>query len=293
MKKNNIKKAGIALFVMWMLTQMAFARLMAINDGDFQILSQKSDLIVIAHVLESSKTTPEEATLTNIGPAIKVLGIETKFLPEIILKGDPTNRFVIVHHYRLPDSAPLYRSGPMLVSFTASTYKNYLLFLKREADGRYAPAGGQTDVAISIRRIADSSETPNELLHRGKNEDEMEHQWQQIKGSADAPLTVEFVKMEAVDEIRKRGDLKITNKTAKAVNRCSLQLFFFNQSGKLFEINSMGVGSAVGENLVGANGEFFVQARGNTDNYETSHIEAVVTSVEFADGTKWNVSVAH
>jgi len=39
-------------------------------------------------------------------------------------------------------------NGPSLASFDAKEHTRYLLFLHREADGRYSPVSGQTDPAF-------------------------------------------------------------------------------------------------------------------------------------------------
>jgi hypothetical protein len=94
--------------------------------------------------------------------------------------------------------------------------------------------------------------------------------------------------MEALDDARKRGKMKVVNQTSKPVYRYNLQALFFDKKDELFEISSMGISAAVGSSVVGANSEQYVYPDGRTDNYDTSRIEGVITSVEFTDGTKWN-----
>ncbi len=65
-----------------------------------------------------------------------------------------------LHHYRTIDGTniPHVVNGPSFVSFTPSekptfTHQTYILFLIREADGRYAPVVGQTDPGLGIKEI--------------------------------------------------------------------------------------------------------------------------------------------
>jgi hypothetical protein len=64
-----------------------------------------------------------------------------------VLKGDQALQQFTLHHYRETGGALATVNGPMLVSFAdPSDGKNlysYLMFLVREADGRYAPTGGR------------------------------------------------------------------------------------------------------------------------------------------------------
>lgn len=124
---------------------------MPIGPQDFEALARNSNVIAIARVV-ASEGFDEETTLPGIAPQIPVVGIETKFLVTVPLRGELTNNLITLHHYR-KRNAKSYGNGPMLASFKADKFTHYLLFLKREADGRYAPAAGQTDAALSLRRI--------------------------------------------------------------------------------------------------------------------------------------------
>ena len=62
-------------------------------------------------------------------------------------------RFVL-HHYR-QTSLKGEVDGPELVSFDPDDRPDYLLFLMREPDGRFAPTGGQTDPGFkAITKLA-------------------------------------------------------------------------------------------------------------------------------------------
>ena len=163
------------------------------------------------------------------------------------------------------------------------------MYLKRDLDGRYVPAGGQTDAACSIKRILNAVEGLN-LAAGDERKDEQERARRPglIKESPDAPLVLEFDKMETVDGIRKQAKMKVINRTSKDVFDYGLQATFFNQKGELVEVSSSGHGAAVGYSILRAHGKGYVTLRGSsTDNYETTRAQAVVTSVTFTDGSKW------
>ncbi len=126
-------------------------------------LFARSDLVVIAEPLRKTRDTPERSTLPYVSPPHRAIGVETEFRAELVLKGRKRDRFVL-HHYRERPEPP--RKGPdgvervlvdglLLVTFDPKKNSEYLLFLVREPDGRFAPTGGQTDVdTVSIWQLS-------------------------------------------------------------------------------------------------------------------------------------------
>jgi hypothetical protein len=130
---------------------------------DYQELLEHSDLVVIATPTTKTADTREQSSFPNIfqqddhGNRTKVMaiGVETAFRVESVLKGEKSVREFVLHHYR-EASKKVTIDGPFLVSFDPVDMKgrDWLLFLIREEDGRYAPTGGQTDPGFrSIRRL--------------------------------------------------------------------------------------------------------------------------------------------
>ena len=121
----------------------------------YQVMLEKSDLVVIATPKSKTTDTKEQAFLPGIWlqdkggkqSKIKSIGLETVFAVSAVLKGEATVKQFTLHHYReVQFSAAL--DDPYLVSFDPSDMSkrsSYLLFLVREPDGRFAPIGGQTD----------------------------------------------------------------------------------------------------------------------------------------------------
>lgn len=111
----------------------------------YQELLDKSDLVVIAAPTVSADTK-EQIDLPGY-TAMRAIGVETQFKVSAVLKGDKALKNLVLHHYRAPKPDVSYLNGPNLVSFDTSKKRSFLIFLVREADGRYAPTSGQTDPA--------------------------------------------------------------------------------------------------------------------------------------------------
>jgi len=121
-----------------------------------QDLLDQSDLAVIAAATASGDTT-EQINLPGF-EGQRVIGVETRFAVSAVLKGDKTLKDFVVHHYRPVPGAMIVPNGPTFVYFAvpqgpAALPRSYLLFLHREADGRYGPVVGQTDPGLGIREL--------------------------------------------------------------------------------------------------------------------------------------------
>ncbi|TAJ91902.1 MAG: hypothetical protein EPO31_13625 [Gammaproteobacteria bacterium] len=112
----------------------------------YQQMFDQAELVAFAQPV-STNATAEQTVLPDIGPPIHVVGVETRFAVDTLLKGNKATKEFVLHHYR--DVKPaVYRNGPWLVAFNPGGDQSYLLFLKKEADGRYAPINGQTDPGV-------------------------------------------------------------------------------------------------------------------------------------------------
>ncbi len=110
----------------------------------YQEMFDKADLVVIA-MAGDTKDTNERAKLLK---DIEVIGVETEFTTRLTLKGPKEIRNFQLHHYRTPDDV-FVTNGPHLVSIhlPPGRHPDFLMFLIKEKDGRYAPVTGQTDPA--------------------------------------------------------------------------------------------------------------------------------------------------
>ena len=93
--------------------------------------------------------------LPHIAPDIPVLGLSSEFAVKVILKGDSGLKSLVVHHYRLAKPDAVMMNAPDLIAFDPSKEARYMLFLKREPDGRYAPLDQVDPAWTSIFQLKD------------------------------------------------------------------------------------------------------------------------------------------
>jgi hypothetical protein len=124
-------------------------------------LMAASDMVVISQPIEV-KDLDEVNTVLWPGEN-KLLGVEATFAVATILKGDFTNRTVVLHYYRwensykTSDPASAFGSdvnSPGLIYLTPTDTSQFLFYLVSDGASRYAPASGQLDCAgCSIQRL--------------------------------------------------------------------------------------------------------------------------------------------
>ncbi len=117
----------------------------------YEDLTKKSDLIIIARPTRVHETS-EKVPSTKLGmelsdqdgkPAkVTVRGVETSFEVLVVFKGNRSTRKLVLHHYLRTVEIAMIMDGPTFVTFQPKEGKSYLMFLKREPDGRYAAVSG-------------------------------------------------------------------------------------------------------------------------------------------------------
>jgi hypothetical protein len=120
----------------------------------YQELIDKSDLVVLATPTATGYT---KETIGIIGQ--QAIGVETKFTIIAVFKGDKTLKNFTLHHYCTPDSITHVANGPDFIAFEPVTnptlpQRTFILFLIKEADGRYAPVVGQTDPGGAVKELS-------------------------------------------------------------------------------------------------------------------------------------------
>lgn len=120
-----------------------------------QQMVDRSDLIVMAKVVEV-RDTGVATTVPNIRrgtEAIAAVEMEATFEVSAVLKGTHEKpKLVLVYLRQAKHEAS--RGEPELAGFEAGEKREYLLFLKREADGRYSAVVGQTDPADAVKEVS-------------------------------------------------------------------------------------------------------------------------------------------
>jgi hypothetical protein len=151
-----MKKYLVVLMALFLALEL-HARLA--QHWSYDDLNDKATLIVIAtptKVTATSERTalPNIQTAHNDGNKEDVIGagVETTFDVLTVLKGERSTSALVLHHFKLADPKPML-NGPQLVSFEPKDKKRYLMFLQKEADGRFVVVCGQTDPVHAIKEL--------------------------------------------------------------------------------------------------------------------------------------------
>jgi hypothetical protein len=118
-------------------------------------LTREADLIVIATPV-SVRDTGHKTTLPGItrdNQPVAAGGMEPAFEVLATLKGAESLKTLQFHCLREAAPPTVSANGPSLVSFDPKQKKRYLLFLRKEKDGRYAALTGQSDPAGSVKDL--------------------------------------------------------------------------------------------------------------------------------------------
>lgn len=130
----------------------------------YERLLKESDVVVIATALPGK----DSGTVWKENPwKVNFIGVETPFTIKVILKGKVAGEKLTVLHYRLEPDV-LLADGPLLVQFRTKGIKletkeakihlgqpDYLLFLKKRADGKYESVSGQVDPELAVKEMYD------------------------------------------------------------------------------------------------------------------------------------------
>jgi hypothetical protein len=124
----------------------------------FDELTDKATVVVIATPTTVTATTNQ---CTFDGGNIMGTGVETSFRILGVFKGDRNIKELTLRYFArsTPESEMKngvmigYLDGPGLISFEPNSHKQYLMFLQKEADGRYVAVTGQEDPIYSVQQL--------------------------------------------------------------------------------------------------------------------------------------------
>ena len=151
-------KKLIPIILLLLVGTSVFARI--VRMWTEEELQKYSQLIVIGTV---TSVRDLDETNTVLWPGgTKLLGVEATFEISKVLKGDFTNRTLVLHYYRwdtpYKTSDPASANGddvdsPVLIYLTPTNKNQFLLYLVRDGASRYAPVSGQLDTAYQAVRV--------------------------------------------------------------------------------------------------------------------------------------------
>jgi hypothetical protein len=162
MLMHNMKSVRQILFTTaFLLVSTGPSPARVVRPWPYQELLEKSDLVVIANP-SATNDTKEHIDLPGFAGQ-PVISVETRFTVSSVLKGDKALKDFVLYHYR-PDRL-IVPDGPSFISFTpsenpAASQRTYLLFLLREASGRYTPVVGQADPGLAVMELAGVYSSP-------------------------------------------------------------------------------------------------------------------------------------
>lgn len=112
-------------------------------------MQQASDLIVIGTI---ANVRDLHETNAKLWPNFKFRSVETTFTLSKVLKGDITNRTVVLHHYRFDPPNFIPPNGPCFLDLKAADTNQFLLYLVRDGAARFSPVSGQLDPSMDAVR---------------------------------------------------------------------------------------------------------------------------------------------
>jgi hypothetical protein len=144
-----MKRIISSLLILAATTFVADARF--IDARPFEEMEKTADIIVVAKPV-STTDTDEQTNLSSFKPPVPVVGLSSEFEVGLVLKGDSSLKKLVVHHYRRAGHPEWNEFN--LAYFNPKEFTNYLLFLKREPDGRYAPLDQVDPASTSILKLS-------------------------------------------------------------------------------------------------------------------------------------------
>ena len=153
-------KTFCSILAVWLLGHAAFARIH--RTWSYEQLTHDADCIVIAtpvsvfHLIDAlgQTTFPDIVQMgtNNVRTPVPAVGIETTFAVLSVLKGGTNTKSFVLYHLAEAENKSVF-NGPQLIAFEPKEKKRFLLFLKREPDGRFTPLTGQVDPVESVKDL--------------------------------------------------------------------------------------------------------------------------------------------
>jgi hypothetical protein len=212
-----------------------------------QEVFDRADLVVVAQLIATKDTDERSTVLTH-----DVIGVVTEFRTRLILKGEKSLTSFQLHHYRLASKsdAQTIANGPALIEIPEDKHPTYLLFLLREADGRYAPATDQIDPAVkSVLRLRGSNGVQGEEPEPQVDEARPERHgdYPEIFGKSDLVVLANWRSAQNTNErsilpntktkvlgVTTVFDASLVLKGPEDVNRIALHHYRFQDEGDAF-----------------------------------------------------------
>jgi hypothetical protein len=158
-------KTTLAFAVVSILCAVAEGRARFIESWPYDKLFQRADLAVIVRPLSVRDAVAKDKAQPPEGQEQYLIGVVTKFKVLQVVKGEYKPSELELVHFRMKPRAEVVINGPLLASFhTKSVHSegngwsggakpDYMLFLKRDKDGRFTFVSGQFDPQLSVKQV--------------------------------------------------------------------------------------------------------------------------------------------
>lgn len=156
MKGMKLILSGLAcLLMVGVFAHIALARLAILPD--YKTMVEDAQLILIGTPISRTEMVDLTAVpgVRRGNDPIPAVAIKTTFFPVTILKGSlpKGEKELVLHHLREKKPQDVQKNAPMLIDFMPNDGSQYLMFLKRRADGTYEAVNGQVDPAWCIEKL--------------------------------------------------------------------------------------------------------------------------------------------
>jgi hypothetical protein len=158
-------KIGFILCVAWCLLTHGNAEARLIESWPYDKLFKHAELVLIVKAASVRDAEPRDQAIPAAGWKDILVGVVTNMQILQVVKGDCKEKTLDLIHFRLKEGAQI-RNGPLLVSFStkpivlqvngwtiANLESHYMLFLKKNKDGRLECVSGQLDPELSVKQI--------------------------------------------------------------------------------------------------------------------------------------------
>ncbi|GEM_PF-2864233 len=130
-----------------MVSSIGSARIMRLQP--YETLFEHSDVVAI---VELKSLSPSDAKLEGHGTPDMFDAKVAHFTVGLVLKGDPELAQINLLHFTYAKGVVQPNGAMFLQLSDAKTYQ-YLVFLKKDAEGNLSPVTGQYDASLSVKKI--------------------------------------------------------------------------------------------------------------------------------------------
>ena len=140
----------LALYIALALFVPSITLARPISFWPYEKLYKEADLVAIVELKSISETKQE---LSGHGPTDRFDGKSAELTTGIVLKGKPDIRSIHLKYFVYSKKVNIIVNGAHFIDFSDAKKYQYLVFLKKEDNGTFAPVTGHYDAALSVKKL--------------------------------------------------------------------------------------------------------------------------------------------